>query len=295
MRYQGDAMKKNNILINPFNNSSEKETIAKLAKSVVKDSLLSNSTEGSFKIIQSDIKAIKDQMNVFAASTEEMSGNLKSMTDHLMSINTDFEQFNNNNMTLKVKIDERNKDITLKKENLSAFVESIKNLSVSSEKISEVIGSIADIATQTNLLALNAAIEAARVGEAGKGFAVVADEIRKLATKTDNMTKNINKILDTFNTKIEEAVENVENVNSFLETLANDFNDFALLFSKSQNEANSIGESLAQNSLAISEQIKVVDDLAYRINVIYASLEKIVHVINTMVDVNKKIEKMIRF
>ncbi|WP_291490485.1 methyl-accepting chemotaxis protein, partial [Desulfurella sp.] len=241
------------------------------------------------------VKGIKDQMNVFAASIEEMSGNLKSMTDHLMSINTDFEQFNKNNAALQSKIDERNKDITEKKENLSAFVESIKNLSVSSEKISEVIGSISDIASQTNLLALNAAIEAARVGEAGKGFAVVADEIRKLATKTDNMTKNINKILDTFNSKIEEAVENVENVNNFLETLANDFNEFAGLFSQSQKESNSIGEALAQNSLAISEQIKVVDDLAYRINIIYTALEKIVHVITTMVNVNKKIEKMIKF
>ncbi|MGC8706704.1 MAG: methyl-accepting chemotaxis protein [Desulfurella sp.] len=286
-------MKKNNLI--NIDKLNEKQTIAKLAKSVVKDSLLSNSTEGSFNIIHSDVKGIKDQMNVFAASIEEMSGNLKSMTEHLLSINTDFEQFNNNNVALKVKIDERNKDITEKKENLSAFVESIKNLSISSEKISEVIGSISDIASQTNLLALNAAIEAARVGEAGKGFAVVADEIRKLATKTDNMTKNINKILDTFNSKIEEAVENVENVNNFLETLANDFNEFASLFSQSQKESNSIGEALAQNSLAISEQIKVVDDLAYRINIIYTALEKIVNVITTMVDVNRKIEKMIKF
>ncbi|HEX13299.1 MAG: hypothetical protein C0173_00415 [Desulfurella sp.] len=286
-------MKKNNLI--NIDKLNEKQTIAKLAKSVVKDSILSNSTEGSFNIIHSDVKGIKDQMNVFAASIEEMSGNLKSMTEHLLSINTDFEQFNNNNVALKVKIDERNKDITEKKENLSAFVESIKNLSISSQKISEVIGSISDIATQTNLLALNAAIEAARVGEAGKGFAVVADEIRKLATKTDNMTKNINKILDTFNSKIEEAVENVENVNNFLETLANDFNEFASLFSQSQKESNSIGEALAQNSLAISEQIKVVDDLAYRINIIYTALEKIVNVITTMVDVNRKIEKMIKF
>jgi methyl-accepting chemotaxis protein len=288
-------MKKNNVITTSFDKSSDRNTIAKLAKSVVKDSLLSSSTNGSFKIIQSDVLGIKEQMNVFAASVEEMSGNLKSMTDHLLSINTDFEHFNNNNAALKSKIDERNQDIAEKKENLNTFVESIKNLSVSSEKISEVIGSISDIATQTNLLALNAAIEAARVGEAGKGFAVVADEIRKLATKTDTMTKNINKILDSFNTKIEEAVESVENVNSFLETLTKDFNEFANVFSQSQEESNSIGESLSQNSLAISEQMKVVDDLAYRISTIYSALEKIVHVITTMVNVNKKIENMIKF
>ncbi len=289
-------MKKKNIVqMGSLEQISQKQTIAKLAKGIVKNSLIGTSTEGSFKIIQSDVEGIKAQINVFASSVEEMSGNLKSMTDHLLSINTDFERFNNNNATLKSKIDERNKDITERKEDLNTFVENIKNLSVSSEKISDVIGSISDIATQTNLLALNAAIEAARVGEAGKGFAVVADEIRKLASKTDNMTKNIGKILDDFNAKIDEAVDSVENVKDFLETLANDFNEFASVFSQSQEESNSIGESLAQNSLAINEQIKVVDDLAYRINTIYATLEKIVHVINTMVGVNKKIEKMIRF
>lgn len=286
---------KSNVINSSFDQLNDKKTITKLAKSVVKESLLSNSTEGSFKIIQADTMGIKVQMNVFAASIEEMSGNLKAMTEHLLSINTDFERFNSNNAQLKSTIDERNKDIIERKQNLNTFVESIKNLSASSERISDVIGSIADIATQTNLLALNAAIEAARVGEAGKGFAVVADEIRKLATKTDNMTKNIGKILDNFNNKIEIAVESVENVNSFLEALANDFNEFVSVFSESQKESNSISESLAQNSLAISEQIKVVDDLAYRINTIYAALEKIVHVINTMVDVNKKIERMIKF
>lgn len=123
-------MKKNNVITTSFDKSSDRSTIAKLAKSVVKDSLLSSSTTGSFKIIQSDVLGIKEQMNVFAASVQEMSGNLKSMTDHLLSINTDFEHFNNNNAALKSKIDERNQDIAEKKENLNTFVESIDRKSV---------------------------------------------------------------------------------------------------------------------------------------------------------------------
>jgi methyl-accepting chemotaxis protein len=83
-----------------------------------------------------------------------------------------------------------NRVLTEANQKLNQMLDSMKDISTSSEKISKIIRVIDEIAFQTNILSLNAAVEAARAGEAGMGFAVVAEEVRNLAQRCSQAAKD---------------------------------------------------------------------------------------------------------
>ncbi|PTW55056.1 methyl-accepting chemotaxis sensory transducer with Pas/Pac sensor [Breoghania corrubedonensis] len=95
-------------------------------------------------------------------------------------------------------------------------VDAMSQIETSSQKISDIIGVIDEIAFQTNLLALNAAVEAARAGDAGKGFAVVASEVRSLAQRSSQAARDIKALIVESGRQVKDGVSLVNDAGNSL-------------------------------------------------------------------------------
>ena len=152
-------------------------------------------------------------------------------------------------------------------ESNNALVDSINEVGNASEKITEIVGLISDIAEETNLLSLNASIEAARAGEAGKGFAVVATEIGKLANTSSDSANNIAGLIEQVRFLIANVVSqadaSAESIRANTELINSAVATFDSIFSNIQKSDELIRDmvadvdkvnDVASNVAAISEE-----------------------------------------
>lgn len=155
-------------------------------------------------------------------------------------------------------------------------MDTMRDISVSSNQISDIIGMIDTIAFQTNILALNAAVESARAGEAGRGFAVVASEVRMLAqrsaeaareitqliTKTVGKIQNGSQLVETAGGTMEEIVSTVKSITDLMSQITTASVEQTGLIQNVKTSVDEIEEITQQNAALVEEVASTSDALA---------------------------------
>lgn len=136
---------------------------------------------------------------------------------------------------------------------VSAAVDSINEIRGVSDRISEIISLINEIAFQTNLLALNAAVEAARAGEQGRGFAVVAGEVRNLAQRSGESAKQISDLIQTSVKRIHDGAQKANLSKEALDKIIETVRGVNIAISEIVSADNEQQQGIVQVNTAINE------------------------------------------
>ncbi|TSE35184.1 Aerotaxis receptor [Tepidimonas fonticaldi] len=145
----------------------------------------------------------------------------------------------------------------------------MREITESSQRITDIIQVIEGVAFQTNILALNAAVEAARAGEAGRGFAVVASEVRALAQRTSEAAKQIRQLITESRERVlvgdarsAEAVQRMQAVTEAVERVARMFEDVSHAAQEQSQGVAQIAEAIANLDGITQQNAAMVEQLA---------------------------------
>lgn len=145
---------------------------------------------------------------------------------------------------------------------VSAVVNTMHEISTSSNQMSEIVSVIDGIAFQTNILALNAAVEAARAGEQGRGFAVVAGEVRSLAQRSAQAAREIKQLIDESMVKVGQGAGRADEAGRVMEEVVNAIQGVSTIMAEISSASHEQADGIGQVNLAITEMDSVVQQNA---------------------------------
>jgi methyl-accepting chemotaxis protein len=148
-------------------------------------------------------------------------------------------------------------------------VQTMTDITTSSQRIAAIIGTIDGIAFQTNILALNAAVEAARAGEQGRGFAVVATEVRTLAQRSAQAAREIKSLITDSVARVadgrslvDQAGERMAQIVTSIQRVSDVVGEISSASAEQRSGVEQVGQAVTQMDGATQQNAALVEESA---------------------------------
>lgn len=204
-RELADAL--NELSRNIRTRTEEQQALVSKVEKIVRR--LGSSTSAILSVVGQQVSGAGQQANSVhhvSAAAEEIAASSRSVAETATTMRTAAEETVAACENGTREVDEAIAGIRAARETVTGISSSMERLGADSQKIGEILKLIEGISEQTNLLALNAAIEAAGAGEAGQRFAIVATEVKRLATRTNQSTREIRELISTIQNSTAKAI-----------------------------------------------------------------------------------------
>ena len=229
----------------------------------------------SLKQNESAIRLLAEQAIAEAQETRDTLISIEQMSQSIQAVATNASQAekiaddtyntvvsSTNNMDLTVS------SILELRTTVGETAKKMKRLGESSQKISQAVSFIEEIALKTNVLAINASVEAGRAGEYGQGFTIVAEQVGALAEQSAAATKEIASIVAAIQAETQEVNQAMESgtiqVVETTRLVENTKQSLAEVLEKSQT-INQLMEFISQSTVSQANTSEEVINLMQKI------------------------------
>jgi methyl-accepting chemotaxis protein-1 (serine sensor receptor) len=224
--------------------------------------------------VRESTESVAQEAVLIAGGTEDLARRTEAQASNLQETAASMEQLT---ITVRHNTDNAHRATHLAQEAskvaneggsvMRNVIATMQEIHVQSQKITDIIKVIDDIAFQTTLLALNAAVEAARAGEQGRGFAVVAGEVRGLSQRSSTAAREIRGLITASVEGVErgsalvgQAGERVANTVRHVDQVVELISEIRDAGQEQSRGIAQIGEAVRQLDAATQKNAALVDD-----------------------------------
>ncbi len=241
---------------------------------------------------QEDGKEQNSQLTMIAAAMEQMVSTLKHVAENVNKASNDTSSSEESATAGRASIDRTHRVFEQLDESFQQSANIIKQLTLESSNMSNVLDVIKSISEQTNLLALNAAIEAARAGEQGRGFAVVADEVRTLAQRSQESAGEIEAMLTQLQNKAQDATRSIEKNAEEMHNTRENISEVSNILSTIAAAATDINQLNVGISSATQEQLAVSEEINQNVNNLNQFSNNFISELNEFLEVSRSLQSV---